>query len=180
MNGSEMGQKSQTAREMAAEIDRATDLAANRQKNTNEREANGDALSRTQAGNLGNKVLTYNPDMQAERNSERVHMMAELDNGYGANGTENPLAVGEESKVQVAERLGEDREDIANEQGLNGVYVKNNMDRNNKRITNETVASVDKLISDNEYNPGKLDQLMTNARTKFLKDVFNRILGSRN
>lgn len=179
MNGSEMGQRTQSAREMTAEIDRATDVAANQQLKVQEG-VSGREIGRSQAGNFGNKVLTYNPDAQAELNNERVHEMAEIDNGYGADGADNANVVGEESRLQSAERLAEDREDVANEQGLNGNYVKNIMDRNNKRITAETVAAVDKLISDNEYRPGQLDQLMSTARTKFLKDVFNRILGSRN
>ncbi len=181
MNGNETGPKHQSAREMTAEIDRATEPG----------------LTRAQAGNLGSRVLTYNPDQnlsepnnfvnhelntaehESDANAERVREIAEHDDGDYTYANSEDL-IGVETKTQVAERIDEDREDIANEQGKNGVYVKDIMDRNNKRITKETVAAVDGFISKHEYHPGQLDILTNRARTTFLKDVFNRILGSRN
>lgn len=95
--------------------------------------------------------------------------------------TERDLSlVGAETNVQAQEWLAEDREDIENESGLNGHYVKNIMDKNNKHITSETVAAVERMIAQNEYHPSKLDRMANQARTEFLKNVFNRILGSRN
>lgn len=180
MNGSESGQRNQNAREMTEEIDRAASIevaAQNRQQQLH-------ALDRERAGNFGNRVLTYNPDLEISNKdvleNERVREIAEAENGFARQAMENVSTVGAETKVQAQEWLNEDREDIANEQGLNGSYVKNLMDRNNKRITSETVAAVDNIISKNEYHPGQLDELMNRTRTKFLKDVFNRILGSRN
>ncbi len=179
MNGSELGQRNQNAREMTEEIDQATSIEV-----AQERPQQVNSLDRTQAGSFGNRVLTYNPDLEVSNKdvleNERVREMAEAENGYARQAMENVSTIGAETKVQAREWLKEDREDVANEQGLNGPYVKNLMDRNNKRITNETVAAVDDIISKNEYHPGQLDELMNRTRTKFLKDVFNRILGSRN
>lgn len=180
MNGSELGQRGQNAREMTEEIDRAASIEAA----TQNRQRQPHALDREQAGDFGNRILTYNPDLEAGNKgvleNKRVREMAEAENGFARQAMENVGTVGAETKVQAQEWLKEDREDVANEQGLNGPYVKNLMDRNNKRITNEAVAAVDDIISKNEYHPGQLDELMNRTRTKFLKDVFNRILGSRN
>lgn len=181
MNGNETGRKHQSARELTAEIDRATDPV----------------LARSQAGNLGSRVLTYNSELnpselhnlddhnlgaaegQKDANVERVREMAERDDGDYAYANREDLT-GVETQTQVAERMDEDQEDVANERGENGMYVKDIMDRNNKRITKETVAAVDSFISKHEYHPGQLDALTNKARTTFLKNVFNRILGSRN
>lgn len=169
-------------RELTEEIDRSTDLTAPELSESKSRE-----FSREQAGNIGGKVLTYNPDQLANpteqmniANTEHIREMTEVENGYGAQAMEKASLIGAETEIQAQERLAEDREDIANEQGLNGSYVKKIMDSNNKRITHDTVDAVDRMISRHDYHPGQLDELMTQNRTTFLKDVFNRILGSRN
>lgn len=209
MNSGEIGQEKLNARELTKEIDHATDLAAGELSESKARElgqnvltnANLDMsgvqtpeqnlrglemsqnLNREAAGSLGNRVLTYNPEQAAKivADNERVQAMAEIDNGYGeAVKSGNESLVGVESKIQTKERLQEDREMIQTEEGQNGPYARNIMERNNKRLTKDTVNNVNKLIADNNYYPGKLDELMTRSRTNFLKDVFNRILGSRN
>ncbi len=175
MDNSARERRELTAREMTEEIDQATSFEALQRNN----EVGRDALERERAGSLGNRVLTYNPQLAQEQNT-RVQEMVETENGLSETAMERPNLVGEESKVQVAERAAEDAEDVANELGLNGRYVEGLMKRNGERITNQTVEAVDKLIAENEARPGRLDQLANKARTAFLKDVFNRILGSRN
>lgn len=177
MNGDARDRERLDAREMTEEIDRATDFEVLQQ---NEREAN--VLGRERAGNIGSRVLTYNPQnpQLMQEQERRVQEMAEAENGFSAEALEQPNMIGVESKVQVAEREAEDAEDVANELGLNGRYVEGLMKRNGERITDQTVAAVDKMIAENEAHPGRLDQLANKARTTFLKDVFNRILGSRN
>lgn len=183
MNGNESGRLAQNAREMTAEIDRVTEEEVAKLEKHEQQE-----LGRQRAGSLGGQILTYNPDQKAAirqeqsviQSNENVRRQAERDEGYIEAARHNTGINGAETGVQAQEWVAEDKEDIANESGLNGRYVKNLMDRNNKRITKETVAAVDKMIADNEYHPSKLDRMATSARTTFLKDVFNRILGSRN
>lgn len=156
-----------------------------------------EALGRGRAGELGSRVLTYNPEraqqgrsdsnvgrgrdgIESERvgrneerresNLEYARDLAERDGDF----------LGAETQVQTEERLAEDREDVENELGLNGVYVKNLMDRNRKKITAETMAAVDKMIANDSYQPRELDQKMFKARTSFLGKVFGRSFGSRN
>ncbi len=207
MNGSEVGQNKLNAKEFSKDIDLATDLtaaelSASKAKALGLENANGvpdsqgnslngynptQPMSREQAGGLGNRIITFNPEQnpaEVQRDildNERVQRMAEIDNGYAeAAKTNSEDLIGVESKTQAKERQEAERYILASEQGQNGQYTKNLMDRNRKRITNETVAAVDKLISDNNYHPGQLDRLLMQSRTNFLKDVFNRILGSWN
>lgn len=190
MNGNEAGQNTQNARQMTEEIDRLTDLATEEQHRHIEQTRGGElSLNRDQASNLGNRVLTYNPEQQGLRsnldsntdlNTERVQQIAEADAGYQSEAKVNFDPTGAETPVQSQEWLAEDREDIENELGLNGKYVKRIMDRNQKNLTAEAVEVVDKIISKNNYHPNQLDEAANSLRTSFLKDVFNRILGSRN
>lgn len=185
MNGNEAGQNVKNAQQMTEEIDRLTDLETERRfEGAEQLSPDRHVLNRNQAGNLGNRVLTYNPDQNEtnslDLNTERVQQIAEVDTGYSRAAMENPDLAGAETKVQSQEWLAEDREDIENELGLNGKYVKNIMDRNQKNLTAETVDVVDKIISKNNYHPSQLDEAVNSLRTNFLKDVFNRILGSRN
>lgn len=198
-NGHESRQAAQSAREMTAEIDRVTEAEVAKLERQNQPN-----LDRQQAGSLGSQILkrgserdsqqdamlhdtSYNHEqnvIQTERaaiySNEQVRRQAEREEGYLEAAETDTGITGAETTVQAQEWLAEDQEDVANETGLNGRYVKNLMDRNNKRITKETVAAVDKMIVDNEYHPSKLDRMASKARTDFLKDVFNRILGSRN
>lgn len=190
MNGNEAGQNAQNARQMTEEIDRLTDLATEEQHGHNEQTRGGESsLNRDQASNLGSRVLTYNPERNDSRpdfspnaglNTERVQQIAEADAGYQPETRVNFDPTGTETPVQSQEWLAEDREDIENELGLNGKYVKRIMDRNQKNLTAEAVEVVDKIISKNNYHPNQLDEAANSLRTSFLKDVFNRILGSRN
>lgn len=195
MNGNEWEQGKQSARELTEEIDRATNIAVEDLEKEQQRE-----LDRGQAGTLGSKVLTYNPEasvsgvgqvltynpdqavMPAEQRVEQsntlVRQMAAVEN-YGEQVLENPVLAGAGSKRQAEERMAEDAEDLANEEGFSP-YAQNIMERNNKRITGETVARVDKMIADNNYHPAQLEEMTNKARIVFLKDVFNRIFKSRN
>ena len=193
MNSGEIGQEKLNAKATTAEIDRATDLAAEELTESKAQalgiqrpeaypEQNSN-LGRAAAGNLGNRVLTYNPDQEGKAiaDTERVLRAAEIDNGYGeAVKSGNESLVGVATELQAKEHLEEDRNMLLTEQGGNGPYAQGIMERNNKRLTNATIARVDQLISENNYHPGKLDEIMSRSRTNFLKDVFNRILGSRN
>lgn len=178
MNSGEVGQQKLNAKMTTEEIDRATDLAA---KELTESKAR--ALARSEAGNLGNRILTYNPEQEAKiiTDTEQVTEKTEIDNGYevaARSGNEN--LVGVETGIQIKDHLEEDRDMVRTEQGDNGPYAQNIMERNNKRLTKATVAKVDRLISEKNYHPGELDEMMNRSRMNFLKDVFNRILGSRN
>lgn len=183
-------------------------LEAQNQLHRDGEHANNRSLNREQAGSLGSQILTYNPSresiastpstngqvltynpdrsspIQQEneviRSDERVLRQAEREEGYLEAAEHDTSINGAETAIQAQQWLADDREDIANESGLNGRYVKNLMDRNNKRITKETVNAVDKMIEDRNYHPSQLDRVATKARVEFLKDVFNRILGSRN
>ncbi len=177
MSSKSLSQLRHDAMELTREIDQATDAAVNTQQEQ------PNLMNRERAGQLGGKILTYNPNQLPEKEAyeaERVKEIAEIDNGYVQKDLENPNLVGAETEVQVKERLAEDREDIENESGVNGEYVKNLMERNNKRLTDEAVQMVDRVISKNEYHPNVLDREVNNYRRRFLKEVFNRILGSRN
>lgn len=114
------------------------------------------------------------------RSNDQIRQIAEVEEGYEEAAKYNTGIAGAETAVQAQERLAEDREDIDNETGANGIYVKKLMDRNNKRITAETVSAVDRIISDKSYHPGELDETANKARIDFLQKVFNRPFGGRN
>lgn len=183
MNGNEMGRTVQNAREMTKEIDQVTEAEVEKLAQQAQY-----GMDRGQAGSLGSQILTHNSEdddpvhqeNEVISSNNEVRRMAEAEEGYVEAAKFDTSIVGAETSVQAKERLAEDREDISNETGMNGLYVKNIMSRNNKRITDETVAAVDHIIASKSYHPGELDEIANKARVKFLKDVFNRILGSRN
>lgn len=185
---------------VAAELDRATNIAVDDLEREQQQQ-----LDRDRASSLGGKVLTYNPEQsgmagngnfddrvltynpgnaatEAERSVEQsnrfVRDMAAVEN-YGQQVLENPVLAGAESKIQVKERLAEDYEDVENEKGFSP-YAQNIMDSNNKRMTNETVAWVDKMIAENNFHPAQLEEKTNKVRVDFLLKVFNRVFKSRN
>lgn len=193
MNSGEVGQQKLNAKMTTEEIDRATDLAAEELTESKAQalgvqqpeaqQGQGSSFGRAAAGNLGNRILTYNPNQEAKviADTEQIIKTAEIDSGYGeVVKSGNESLVGVATEVQAKEYLDEDRNMLLTEKGDNGPYAQGIMERNNKRLTNTTIARVDQLISENNYHPGKLDEIMNRSRTNFLKDVFNRILGSRN
>lgn len=179
-----------TAKELTAEIDRITEETAAGQRTPVE----------TSLGTLGNTVGNFGEkgygkagvgenanvaqfletEKRAEDSTNFIKREVEIENGYATEAMEGESTVGAESAVQAAEWQRDDDEDIANEQGLNGRYVKNLMDRNRKRITAETMGAIERMIADNETYPGRLAREANKARTDFLAGVFNRILGQRN
>lgn len=170
----EIGQARRTAKELTEEIEQATNMAAGefvdeKAQNSGDNLASG-GIERGRAGVLGGKVLNNN----LENGEARVLEMVAHENGERAE------LSGEESELLVRERLAEDREDIDNELGRNGRYVQNIMSRNSEEITTNVMTATDALTRQTSFRPNQLDLEVAQERTKYLKNVFNRILGSRN
>lgn len=69
---------------------------------------------------LGRLGRLEHPSVRERENNERVREIAEIDNGYARNEIDpNLSSVGEESKLEVNERLADDNENLRNE--LSGV-----------------------------------------------------------
>lgn len=196
MNGGDIEQKEQMLeapqtsqmmqRERAVELGRSVDIAL--QELESEQQLGQErGVDRERAGNLGGKVLTYNPENTAmETSAERsvaesnqaVREMAAIEN-YGEQVLSNPNLAGTESELQIKERIAADQEDIANENGFSP-YAQRIMERNNERLTKETVMGVDRMIAENNFHPAQLDKKTNEARAEFLLKVFNRVFGIRN
>lgn len=174
MNSGELGQEKQTARELTEEIDRATNVVS-----LQERQAQ--SLDRGQAGNLGNRVLTYNPEVnKAELENERVREMAEIGNGLKGNAEGNVSLVGMESALLIDEREELSRENLLNELDPKRDHEAEIMAKDQTGVAKEMMAKVETMTRGN-FRIMDLEVAMSKGRDRMLESFENpRRLGDRN
>lgn len=155
-----MKQGAQTAREMTEEINRVTDAervgdAAGRGNMSPER-------ARGIGGLAMGQVLTYNPEHLGQREraeNERVREIAEIDNGYARNEiAPNLSSVGEESALEEAERLADDRENYLSELDPGRSFEAKIQANSQEEIAKEAAVEMGKLLRQKSFAPSALEE----------------------
>lgn len=188
MNGNETGTKPQTARDMTAEIDRAADLMIEQQREATLKRgemtpgtvANSvesgfeqpDRFDRGQAGNLGNKILTYNPE--AQMNTERVREIVASENGENSGGNG-------ESKELIKEREAWNKENLLNELDPKRDFEAQIMAKDQMGIGREMSVAVEEKTKSDNFNIMDLVIMKSKGRDRMLESFENpRRLGDMN
>lgn len=203
MNGQEVMQKPQTAREMTEEINRATDVEVN------PAQARGIGSAAMGAANEQGREPIYGPasevadgrmqgvadgriqgmtdgrglEMTNERASEmageRVWGMTEADNGYsGGEYGANVSTVGEESALEVAERRAADYENLMMELKPEGNEAKQ-VYRTQEEIGKATAREVRQFAGKASFVVDEVVRLQREEAAKTLA-LWGRTLGDRN
>lgn len=88
--------------------------------------------------------------------------------------------VGEETPLQVRERLAADREDYLTEIGKGSPRDFKIMTANAERLTDEAVTAVQHLIKEEAVHPANLAHIKHEMTVALLKDAYSRVFGDRN
>lgn len=86
--------------------------------------------------------------------------------------------VGEESALQVQERLAEDEADLKRELDLETGKAK--MTADGERLTKEAVKHIEEVIAKKAEQPRRLEEALFLGMTKFLEQNYGRKFGDRN
>lgn len=216
MNGSEVNQnshRSQSAREMTDEIEQATNLAIEERDLAEQRARLGGAsmaavrgmngiengkgaaenmqtlggLTSERSVNLGNKILTYNPDQvareqrQMQRDTERVREIAETESGLAGRAEEGASTVGMESAVLSGEREAQSQENLLNELDPKRDHEAQIMARDQTGVAREMATIVEGMTRNGNFRIMELEVALSKGRDRMLEAFENpRRLGDRN
>ena len=162
MNGSELGQRYQSAREMTEEIDQAASAEQERVQELQN-------LGREEAVSLGNRVLTYNPDSAAGEkiiaSNEQVVAEADKENDYSG--------IGVASNVQLSERKAWDEENILNEANPKRDYEAEIAAKDQRAIANSVAEDVEKVTRGSAFQVSNLVELRSRACGPMLESYEN-------
>lgn len=176
MNGDRIGQNSPgrvpNARDLTAEIDRETGLALAAQD-----ELEHGVSDREQAVNLGNKILTYNPnqvseiEQQRSREDARVREIAEQDTQPAIN----------DSAILSEEREAWNHENYLNELDPKRDHEAKIMAHDQRGIAQEMSELVSKATQRDDFPIMDLVLLQSKGRDRMLESFENpRRLGDMN
>lgn len=181
MNGDILGSGTPNARDLTREIERETNLAVEAE---DERER-GESRHQ-QAVNLGNKVLTYNPERVADaerqrgQEAERVREMVETENGPGREAGEQ-LEPGAESELLIKEREAWNYENMLNELDPKRDREAQIMARDQMGIGREMSDLVEKFTRTDDFRIMDLVIMQSKGRDHMLESFENpRRLGDMN
>lgn len=181
MNGDTLGSSASNARDLTREIEHETNLAI---EAVDERER-GEAR-RHQTVNLGNKVLTYNPERVVDterrraRDNERVREMVETENGLGREAGEQ-LDESTESELLIQEREAWNHENLLNELDPKRDHEAQIMARDQMGIGREMSNMVEKFTKTDDFKIMDLVIMQSKGRDHMLESFENpRRLGDMN
>lgn len=87
--------------------------------------------------------------------------------------------IGEESRLQVAEHLAEDREDLQHELGQGLRFEVKATERGQEEVTRKVVPEVEKIVNRSSFRVRELEDVYRRGVNATL-GVFNRRIGDRN
>lgn len=87
--------------------------------------------------------------------------------------------VGDETPLEIANRLDEDKEDLLNEIGQGSPYVGKIMGQNQTEIANGVMAEVHEITKSKEFHPADLANVRRMGMHAILR-TYERTLGERN
>ncbi len=139
----------------------------------------GSAGSRVE-GVLDTRAVVDREAVELRHDTEElVHETTELIDDEGEL-TEAQNFVGEETPLQVRERLAADREDYLTEIGKGSPRDFKIMTANAERLTDEAVTAVQHLIKEEAVHPANLAHIKHEMTVALLKDAYSRVFGDRN
>lgn len=155
-----------SARAMTEEIERATNAEQERQQLENA------------AGGGRSEYAGITPE-QTRQFGETVISSAELarDRQEIAHPDEY---IGDESALQIRERLAEDRDDLRRELGEGLKFEAKIAKRGQERITADAVHEVDQLMGRANFRPAEMAAIYRKYGNQLLSAVENRRIGDRN
>ncbi len=173
--------EAKVARDLTKEIDQETDMAM------------GAGAENMRFGNIGGVVV---PE-QAGRGRDLarrvgwqvvdggLHEVADIETAgelsRDQTEVENPeLIVGEDTAVQRAEYLAEDREDLQRELGEGLKFEAKVAARSQEAVARAVMPQVEKMVSSKSFRPSDLERVYRQGVNSMLVDVLGRSVGERN
>lgn len=170
MNNGSQGREKVRARDLTAEIDRATDLAVpvgvedtRRQEAMSAMQAEAEARSMEQPVGFGREILSAVGEVA--RDERELTQAQEF--------------VGEESRIQTEERLADDLEDARNEAGEGLGFENRIVAKNQEGVARMVAPEVDKLVNQKSFRVSDLERIYRHGVNTTL-GIFGRRIGDRN
>ena len=170
MNNGSQSREKVRARDLTAEIDRATDLAVpvgvedtRRQEAMSAMQAEAEARSTEQPVGFGKEILSAVGEVA--RDERELTQAQEF--------------VGEESKIQTRERLADDLEDARNEAGEGLGFENRIVAKNQEGVARMVGPEVEKMVSQKSFRVSDLERIYRHGVNTTL-GIFGRRIGDRN
>lgn len=187
MDNIEQGRERGRARDLTAEIDRATDLVVAQEREDlrqgrleNTEKSEGQIPEREQVQRMGWQVIGGG---QLERSSGDLRG-GSLTPAEEVARDEQELTraedfVGTESQLQIAERIKDDDEDARNEAGEGLGFENRIVAKNQEGVARLVTPEVDKMVNQKSFRPSDMERLYRDGVNAML-GIFNRRIGDRN
>ncbi len=170
MNNGSQSREKVRARDLTAEIDRATDLAVpvgvedtRRQEAMSAMQAEAEARSMEQPVGFGREILSAVGEVA--RDERELTQAQEF--------------VGEESRIQTEERLADDLEDARNEAGEGLGFENRIVAKNQEGVARMVGPEVEKMVSQKSFRVSDLERIYRHGVNTTL-GIFGRRIGDRN